>query len=551
MVGSPLDLRLMAAYLLDQAWRRRWLVLGLTWALCLVGWAAVVALPDRFTVTARLYVDTETVLMPLMKGIAVQSDLGKIVNVMRRTLLSRPNMERLLRMTDIDLSLNSDLAREEFIAALQKRILIDTQASAAQLYTVSFEDSNPQLAQKVVASLLTIFVEQNVGNKRRDVESALQFISNQINEYEGRLRSAEGKLAQFRQAHAQELGLRQNAAGELQNAESDLRRLETDRQALIWRRDQMRLELAQTPDFLGGADASRLAAAPTSAAERVTTLRNALATLLLTRTERHPDVVLARRQLENAESDLARHGGGQRADGTAGGSGRLANPAHARLDEELKRLETDLAVAERRLESGRNILAEQRQRMESVPEVEQQLTQLNRDYDILRKNYDELVSRRESVRMAQSMENSTRTVDFRVIDPPVVPLAPSGPNRVLLLAAVLVAALALSLGLTVLQYVIKEPFIDLGHLHHISGLPVLGGLSRVAGVAHGSASLPGKVALALGLGTLVLLFGGLLYLAKISAVHLDLVELAGRLSDLASAVGQFVSTIVSRLKAGF
>ncbi len=88
-------------------WRRRWHVMIVSWLVCAFGWAYVAKLPDMYISTARIYVDTQTLLGPLLKGIAVQSDLEPEVAMMERTLLSRPNLAEVARATDLDLEVTT------------------------------------------------------------------------------------------------------------------------------------------------------------------------------------------------------------------------------------------------------------------------------------------------------------------------------------------------------------------------------------------------------------------------------------------------------------
>lgn len=84
-------------------WRRRWLIFSISTMVAALGWMGVASLPNQYRSSARIYVDTGTVLRPLLAGVAVEDDVNRQVEIMRRTLLSRPNMEQLARMTDMDI----------------------------------------------------------------------------------------------------------------------------------------------------------------------------------------------------------------------------------------------------------------------------------------------------------------------------------------------------------------------------------------------------------------------------------------------------------------
>lgn len=531
-------LRTALAPYLAELWASRWLVTALAWILALVGWIVVMLLPDVYTVSARIYVDTETLLKPLMRGLTVEGDLDKQLAVMRRTLLSRPNIEQLLRATDLDLRANGPVQRESLIADLQNRIVVATAPTANQLYQITFTDSDPNMAQKVVRSLLNLLIEQNIGPQRRDVENARRFIDRQIAEYETRLREAEAKVAEFRRAHAEDLSAINASSTQLAEAEASQRRLEGELQSTQWRRDQIRLELARTTDTL---ETTASGPPPQSeGAADLSALRRKLLELRATHTDRSPDVVVLERQIAAFEA------------GAHGGPGGLAaqrtpNPTHVHLAEDLKRAELEVATLEWRSKAAAAEVASLRHRLDMAPEAQQQLTQLTRDYEVIRKNHEELTSRRETARMAQRLEDDSTNVAFRVIDPPVVPLAPTGPDRVPLCAGVLLASIAAAIGFVLLRHLTRDAFTGLFPLHDAFGLPVLGGVSRVRGPLESRMRvIEASVWLSSWIG-LSALFGVLIHLQLTMPVHANLVGFTSGVADQLGSLGRLAGGLAQRL----
>ncbi len=86
---------------LRSIWRYRWYGLGIAWLICLGGWAFIFKLPNQYEASARVYVDTQSVLRPLLQGMTVQFNPASQIDLMTRTLLSRPNLEKVARMTDM------------------------------------------------------------------------------------------------------------------------------------------------------------------------------------------------------------------------------------------------------------------------------------------------------------------------------------------------------------------------------------------------------------------------------------------------------------------
>jgi polysaccharide chain length determinant protein (PEP-CTERM system associated) len=152
--------------------------------------------PERYEASARVYVDTQTLLRPLMEGLSIQPNLEQQVVLLSRTLISRPNVEKVVRMADLDLATTSVGARDELIDSVSGRLKLG--GGATNIYTISYRDISPEQARKVVQSLLTIFVESSLGDKRQDSRAAVRFVDEQIKQYEENLKGAEDRLKEFR-----------------------------------------------------------------------------------------------------------------------------------------------------------------------------------------------------------------------------------------------------------------------------------------------------------------------------------------------------------------
>src|SRR5512141_2494238 len=101
-------------------WHRRWIGLAVAWIAAVIAVAVVYRIPEKYEASARVYVDTESLLRPLLAGLAIQPNLDQQVALMSRTLISRPNVEKLIRMADLDLNVKSNAARDELIDNLMR-----------------------------------------------------------------------------------------------------------------------------------------------------------------------------------------------------------------------------------------------------------------------------------------------------------------------------------------------------------------------------------------------------------------------------------------------
>ncbi|WP_435686366.1 XrtA system polysaccharide chain length determinant, partial [Sedimenticola selenatireducens] len=221
-------------------WRFRWVALVAAWIIAIAGWIVVAQLPDKYEATARLHVDSNTILGPLLRGLAIQPDVGQRVALMSKTLLSRPNMEKLMRMVDLDLKVRDEQDKEALITELRENIELSGQRNNASLYSIAYTHSDRLVAQRVVQSLISIFIESTLGDKRKDSAGAQEFLDKQIAEYEIRLAEAEARLADFKRRYVGTMPGEQGgyyqrlemAKGQLGSAQLELREAENRRAEL-------------------------------------------------------------------------------------------------------------------------------------------------------------------------------------------------------------------------------------------------------------------------------------------------------------------------------
>ena len=204
-MNAAAELRVLVLSYISNVIARRWTVLLIVWIVCPLGWLAVASIPNSYTSEAKIYVDTQSLLRPLMKDLAVQPDIDAQLDIMRRTLFNRANVEEIIRKTDMDLAIGEDpVARNNLIERMATAI--EMKVDRSNLFTFSYTAKTPKLAQKVVDTTLQIFVEMNLGNTQQDMKDAQRFIDQQISEYELKLRRAEIKVAEYKRIHAVQLG---------------------------------------------------------------------------------------------------------------------------------------------------------------------------------------------------------------------------------------------------------------------------------------------------------------------------------------------------------
>ena len=453
-------------------WRYRWHAVIAAWIISIVGWVFVYSIPDRFEATARVYVDTQSLLKPLLAGLAVQPNTTQQVEVMARTLISRPNLEKVARITDLDLNAKNPAQLESIINSLSD--MIKLKSIGSDDYTISYENRDPAMAKKVVQSLLNIFVENGLGNNRKDIATSQKFIEDQLKEYEAKLNDAENALKEFKQRN---IGLMRGETGqdyysELADAKSQVDEAELSLREAEDRRDSLKQQLTGSdPTMMDNASES---IASTKYDARIESLNKELDSLRLKYTEQHPDVVAAKRLIAQLEADKAKEATLKKPS-----SSMAQSPYYQQINISLAEAEANAASMKARLSEYQSRYAQLKAAANRLPEVDAELSQLTRNYDVYKKNYDSLLARRESAQMSSAVDTKTDSVDFRIIDPPRVPLTPSYPKRPLLLSLVLLGAIAAGIALAFLMSQIKPTINNRFDLHALTDFPMLGTISMI------------------------------------------------------------------------
>jgi polysaccharide chain length determinant protein (PEP-CTERM system associated) len=439
------SIRLRGARYLRSIWSRRWYGVGMAWAVC----------------------------APLLKGIALSSDVDARLDRLQRTLLSNTNMKKVIRLTDLDLRMHDPADRERMVATLQKKIAIKLQSR--NLFTVSYADTNPELAENVVSTLLSIFMEESAGGSRTDIDSAQRFLQSEIDRLETQLREDERKKAEFESRYYDLLPNAESGESRLEQARESVRQLTSDLDDAVAERDDLRKQIDATPAFnpaptaVVPAGAAGLSTAPKT---RLAQLQAQLEIAKSTMTDEHPLVISLKHQIELVEAELAA------AKPTNPASSKIKNPIYRDLTIRLASKEADLAALRRRLATAgqdRDAIEDEARR---TPGVEAEYLNLSRDYDVVKTNYEALLARRESADIAENADRRGDQVTVKTIDPPEVPVIPAGPNRPLFLSLAFVAGIGSGLFAAFMLGEMDESFSTTTALE-LLGLPVLGSIRHV------------------------------------------------------------------------
>jgi polysaccharide chain length determinant protein (PEP-CTERM system associated) len=462
-------------------WIKRRFLMVATWLICPIGWFAVSQLPDTFKSEARVFADTQSILGPILRGMTVQSNPDVQINLMVRTLLSRPNLERIARMTDLDVQANTPQEFDALIERLKSGISLKKTGGRSQnIFNITFSDNDPVMAHDVVRSVLTVFIENTQGEDRRDSDSAHKFLDSQISEYENRLSKSEARLTSFKQKYS---GVLPNQTGgyynKLNNEKEQLKKIEL---MLLETQTQLSASKAKLNQSTSSESAQTNSIVDSNSVKttfdgRIADLEAQLDSLQLRYTEQHPDVKEVQRRLEHLtkqRSDEIDQYLTSNSDNSDDYTPISQNPVIQEIQIQVNQLEGQVASMQVRANNYRTNVKELEDKIHILPEIEAELSQLNRGYGITKNQYEQLLKRKEQAQIGQSADETTSKINFKVIDPPRVPLEPTGPKRIIFYVVVTFLGVGVGVGLSFLFSQINPVVTSSSQVSRATGIPIFG-----------------------------------------------------------------------------
>lgn len=483
------DLILLVVRHLRGIWRFRWWMLSVAWGISIAGWVIVARLPDQYMSTAKVYVDTQSILRPMLGNLALNTfNPQRRIDLITKSLLSRPNLEKVMRMTDMDIKAKTEEDKEDIIDDLLKNIS-KKGTNRDNFYTIGYTSEDPQLTKEVVKALLTIFMEGNIGDSRKQQDSAMRFLEQQVQEYEERLAAGEEDLKHFKQDNMEYLS--NDADGyytRLNRAREKAIKAKLSLDITAQRVDILQSQIEGEEPVFGLVDETiKIMEHKIDTSKydnRINALESKLDEMMLRYTDAHPDIIIAKQLLK----DLKR----QRKKYIEEEKKSIPQTARAQHQKELRdnpvfqQMKLSLADAQTKFAEKETIYNDLQKKVQTLEEkvdkalqVETEQSQLNRDYDLIKQNYEKLVKRLEAAKLGTDVSNQSDAVQFKIIEPPRVPQEPVAPNRILLSSGVLILSFIFGIAIAFLLSLIRPVFDDKVILDDVTDLPSLGIVNMV------------------------------------------------------------------------
>lgn len=495
--------------LLKGIWIKKRIIIICSWIICPIGFFYVATLPNQYESAAKVYVDTGSPLEPVLTGIAIKSDPKQEIRMMAQTLLSRSNLETIARESDLDITTTTDEEFNSLINDLSNDIkLIDT--GKDNIYNIAYENESPAVAQRVVQETLSLFVEGSLGNNRRDTDTAGRFLDEQIADYESRLADAEQRLAAFKRKYSEILPMTGSFYDSLRQLKASLENTQLQIRQARQQIDSMRAQISSSKmaDSFGVRNDSS-SALQTRYDQRIKSLEDQLDSLMLRYTDQHPDVIETKQLLSSLE-DARQEEIDQFLKEQGAEEGQPVGAYNSQISLEVSRLQSEIASLQVQEEDLKGKITELESKIDLIPQIEAEQASLNRDYGITKKRYEELLTRRESADISRRADVSAEEFQFRIIEPPLVPSEPSGPQRLMLYTLVLLIGFGVGVGIAFLLNQLSPVLVRARQLRELTDYPVWGTVTHLEIESIGKENKRRYVVFAASSLALVFIYGALM-----------------------------------------
>ena len=458
------------------AWRFRWIALAVAVAVCGIGWAIVFTLPDKYGASARVYVDAKTALSEVTKGIGVQVSVESQIDRVTEKMLSAPLLQRVGDETDLFRGATTPQQKQGRINQLRNQIKIKSLGNNGGVYTIEYQNSDRDMSLRVVDKLVSVFVGGTLGGKQSSSQKAQDFLAEQIKDYNKRLSEAENAVAEFKKKN---FGVMPAAQGDyfsrLQAEMAEVQRLEGELQTAEQEGVTLKAQLNGQQQYVSK---DRTSGADSSGSANVQRLRDQearLAELELKYTDKYPEIVSLRNTIAELKQRVAEEqAAARRGDSIAAASAGLGeSPVYQQIRADINKNEVAISKLKTELNRRRSEVARLRGNMDTSADVEAKYQQLNRDYEVTKQTYQELLQRQEQTHVGDQAEQAGMMA-FEIIDPPHAPYDPVSPQRPVLITLVLVLALGAGGGVAYLLHLLKPVYFHSRALAAATGLPVIG-----------------------------------------------------------------------------
>jgi len=456
------------------AWSKAWWLVGIQIVATAAGIVALKTIPKKYESTTTIRVEGSQMINPLVRGLAVSSNAEERISSIREEILSRDYFDKIITRLALEPQDTPPLQHEARVQEMIKNTEIAT--SQRDTFRITYRGADPKDVRDITNLLAGIFIEDSFLNKSGEVGSAVDFLKGQLDVYRTKLEESEAALRRFEERNLDQLP--SNRAAHISRTEqlrATLIELQNSlRQARI-QRDLLRPQTISpgSPSPDGTASGSLMVANPLTSQLREKEVQ--LRRLRVEYSETYPDVAALRTEIASIQKEVEKNPTVPAAQAM---TQRQPSVQDVVSFGQMQQLELQIGALTTREQQLTQELARYEKKIQGIPELEQQMTALRRDYDVNNELYSSFLRRLEEANVSKELESSKKGEIFRILQAAALPLAPSRPKPLQTVLLGVAAGLGLNAFLVFLLAQFDTSFQTVDDVQKLLGLKVLAGISR-------------------------------------------------------------------------
>lgn len=437
-------------------------------------------LPSVYESTAVLLIEQSDIQPELLGGAGSREYVEQRLQRTRQQVLTPENITRIIKRHGLFESTETNSVPDEWISIFNDNVSVEPQvtgvidprtmreANLTYAFELSYRDQSPEAAKNVTADLAELFIRSNIVRAQQDAQRAIAFLQEEADKLAADLRLREERLAEFRQENLSNLPEnREQNLFRARDLERDIARVDDDLRDARARKELLETQLRDIPRDRPLLD--ERGQRVISGAERLDAAQQELVAALARYSENHPDVKRLRREIETLSYG----------DTESQSESNPSNPLYAQIKAQIE--SSNIAI--RDLNIRRTELAGQVSRVQAAifrsPEYEQQYTDLIRDYELVKSQYEAMRQRQRAAEVSRKAAGSEGIESYVVVREPFVSASPIEPARGQLALLALIVGIAVLLAVaTILDYTDKtvRGASDVTN----SGVAIIGQIPRIS-----------------------------------------------------------------------
>lgn len=412
-----------------------------------------IVIPPEYQSEGTIMIESQQIPTDFVKD-SVDSFADERIEVVKQRVMTRENLIKIIDKYQLFADKRASKSLSDIVELTRNGILLSVVSatankqgrSAAIAFKLSFSYKSPDVAHNVASELVTLFLAENIKSRTERAAETTEFLEKEALRQKEELEKIESKVADYKRQHSN--ALPENAdmhINILQRDEAALRETERDMKTADEELRYLDLELASAKAGIGLAKSVDAVPLVKNPAEELEGLKAEYTKMSATYNEEHPTLRALKRKIEKIEASLpaVTNNDSKNQPNPLGAKELIVAKVQAQI-ESVKNRKESLSKQQQGLRAS---LAQMESSVAQTPQVQLGLTSLTRDYDSAKEKYTEMLTKLQTAKVSENLEQENKAERFTLLEPPVFPDKPTKPNRQKIIGMGFAAGLGLGLGL--------------------------------------------------------------------------------------------------------